>query len=116
MKWLVQKATMKSSHPAIRRIFDAGYRIEHDLSDSFQAGSGPPRVWLNVRVYQGEILVGSVGFERPGKKLWLRDQPTVLPEHRRKGINTAMYVYAEEVTGYRVADDPCGRSEEAKKF
>jgi hypothetical protein len=118
MKWLQKSATVTTSHPAVVRVIQGGYRIEHDLSEPFTVGTSPVRTWLVVRVYDGDGVVGRAHLEVWGRDIWIgnRGEPRVLPDHRRRGICTAMYVYAELVTGAISGNSPSGRSDDAHQF
>jgi hypothetical protein len=118
MNWLQRRATVTTSHPAVVKVIQAGYRIEHDLSEPFAVGTGAVRTWLAVRVYDGDIVVGRADLEVWGRDIWTGNggEPRVLSDHQRKGICTAMYVYAELVTGATCGNSPSGRSDDAHQL
>jgi hypothetical protein len=116
MKWKEKNASASSTNPHIIHLLQAGYRIEHDLSEPFRVKTQPERIWLEVRVYDGGVLIGNGSFEARNGQLWIKTETTVLAEYRRKGIGTGIYVYAEQVSGCCLFNDPMGRSEDAKRL
>ena len=116
MQWLERDATREIDSPDINKIRKAGYRILHDLRAPVQRPNGPPVGALRIRVLLGDVLVGWVSFERRGEWLSADTETGVDPGHQRRGICTAMYVYAEKLTGCTIADEPMGRSEAGNAF
>lgn len=117
MNWREEKAVHQSEHPVIRKVLDAGYKLEHDRSEPTRIDQyAPSTVKLQIRAYRGETLVGWAHFSDScfGLLVGLDGEPHVLPEHRRKGIGSAMYVYVEELTGHTVEDHPGTRTPEAQ--
>lgn len=76
----------------------SGYKLAHQHHD---IGGGDFFTGVTAHDAQGN-LVGQAGFDHVGNQLKL-DIIHVQPEHRRKGLASAMVAHAEQQTGKKVA-------------
>jgi GNAT superfamily N-acetyltransferase len=87
----------KNPSPFIDRALNQGCVFEHhEAWESFR-GDLQKQGFLIVRVYLNNALVGRASFHAP-PTTWIECRDVeVAPEHQRKGIATAMYVFAEKI-------------------
>jgi hypothetical protein len=104
----------QSRHKSILKVAKAGYRIEHNFPK--QDDPYLP-LCLEIHALWGDELAGRVSFWVPeaGRHIKVGEWETQVVEgHRRKGVGTAMMVYAELVTKRSIKRDPEAQSEDAK--
>jgi GNAT superfamily N-acetyltransferase len=70
---------------------------------------------LHIRVIQEDVLIAQAIFLVSNKAFLHPEIISVEPDHRRKGIATAIYLEAEQITGLKIIK-PDNHSEEAEAF
>jgi GNAT superfamily N-acetyltransferase len=71
--------------------------------------------FIGITVFHGKKEVASAGFRVTAKSLIDDDWTEVLPTYQRLGIATAMYRWAEEITGRKVRPSR-SRTADARAF
>lgn len=71
--------------------------------------------FMGITVFHGRKEVASAGFRVTPKSLIDDDWTEVLPDYQRLGIATAMYRWAEEITGRKVRPSR-SRTADARAF
>jgi GNAT superfamily N-acetyltransferase len=98
---------------AFERITAAGYRLRYRLEQDHGSFAE-----LIVQAIKGEAVVGQADFIDDGSHAHCRDV-AVDSKHRRKGLATAIYVFAEKLFGRGLTDfwaDSPMRSPDAAKL
>jgi len=98
----------------LREMFDAtkvwkkgDYTFEYTVED-FEGGS--------ISVFYNEEFAGEFNWGRdPEHNNQYIGSVEIEPDHRRKGLATALYNYAEKLTGEKIIPDP-NNSKDAKAF
>jgi GNAT superfamily N-acetyltransferase len=83
----------QSPHPAFDKILECGYRISFRIEQDVERFKD-----LLIEVLHGDNGVAEAEFTDDGASAYCQNVQ-VDPSHQRKGIATAIYVFAENVIG-----------------
>lgn len=103
---------------------EAGFKLTHTADNKSNSGPVDPKNqnFMVLMVDSQGNEIGSVQVWRSGKNKIYSNGTYVEPEHRRKGIASAMYRYAEKISGKKfvpsesVTKDPESMSGDARRL